>query len=324
VTAFILLLFTGIVWASHAPDPEVNIPYQGTLYDGSTAASGDYAFTFEIYDAETLGNQLHIEQPLLTVSSGLFAHVIGEDGDLFQSELRGEELWLQVSVEGASLGARQRVFPTPVAQTAQTAHSLTLTTDRTLPWVGWRDMIHMDTSGGHGAISLGDMFFGLHTNKSFYWADQSTQTYAMQLDTTNNTLTVANVTATNLTTTNANVNNISTRSGGTVAVNNTLDVNGLTVTDRLRVGQSGDGFGMIQHGTMGTCGGANVGSGAAVNFSPVYSSIPRVFLTVGESDNSGCTSVRLWGMSNTGFTVQPYVGGTLQACDCIHWMAIGQ
>lgn len=319
LSAFTLLLFTGVVWAAvHPVDPGVHIPYQGTLYDGVGAATGDYELTFELYDAESAGTQLFTETVTIPVSAGRFAHVIGSSNALVRSELAGRTPWLQITVEGAVLGTRVRVYPAPTATTAMTGHNLSLTTERALSWLGWNDMVHLDDSAGHGAISLGDMFFGLHSNKSFYWADQSLQQYAMQLDTTNNTLTVTNVQTNTLTT-------------EFMFVNTVLDVNGPTVTDNLRVGAGGSLWGTVRSGTAGVCGDGNAGTqvggagtGTAVTFGFTYGSSPLVLAQPHEWDNNGCTSTRVTAVSTTGFTVQGWHDASQTACDCVQWIAIGQ
>jgi hypothetical protein len=316
LTGFTLLLFTGVVWASHSPDPSIRIPYQGTLFSAETPASGEYEFTFELYDAETLGTQLHIETVDLTVSNGLFAHVIGDAGDLAQSEIRDSNLWLAVTVEGASLGGRQRVHAAPMATTASTAHSLTLTTDRTSAWADWSDYIHMAT--GAAAITAGDMLFGLHSNKTFYWADQSNAAYSMQLNTATNTLSIDSVQASSVTT-------------GFATVNTVLDVNGHTVTNFLRVGSGGTLMSTMRAGTTGTCGDGNGGTqiggsagGTTQSFGFTYSSPPLVIAQPHEWDASGCTSTRIIKVTTTDFTIQSWHDNVLAACDCVQWLAIGQ
>lgn len=68
----------------------------------------------------------------------------------------------------------------------------------------------------------------------------------------------------------------------------------------------------------------NAGSSGNVTFSKPFSNPPIVFLQVDESgSNSGAVTVRIIARSVTGFAWNSWVGGTLAASDCIHWIAIG-
>lgn len=81
----------------------------------------------------------------------------------------------------------------------------------------------------------------------------------------------------------------------------------------------------VQSGVIGTCNGTDHSSQAAsVTFSPAFASAPVVMLTVGETDDAGCTSARIRGINNTSFAWRSYSGVNSQPCDCIHWIAIGQ
>lgn len=80
--------------------------------------------------------------------------------------------------------------------------------------------------------------------------------------------------------------------------------------------------GQMQRGRIGTCTNNSTGTTGSVTFATAFSAIPIISVSPIELDNSGCTSVRIIAHSTTGFSWNSYVGGTLQACDCINWTAI--
>jgi hypothetical protein len=95
----------------------------------------------------------------------------------------------------------------------------------------------------------------------------------------------------------------------------------VVTTNLLSVG-NGTGFRRIQAGTYGNCAVPNsAGSNAVVTFPMAFTSTPIVIAQPEEPDGSGCTSVRIKARSLTTFEFQSWTGGTLTACDCIHWLA---
>lgn len=81
------------------------------------------------------------------------------------------------------------------------------------------------------------------------------------------------------------------------------------------------GMGNFQKGVIGSCAASSAGSSGSVTFPTAFAGTPIVQMTVVELDDSGCTSVRLRAISATGFSWNSWVGGSLAACDCIHWTA---
>ena len=81
----------------------------------------------------------------------------------------------------------------------------------------------------------------------------------------------------------------------------------------------------IETGTIGSCQSAGASSSGSVVFASPFAAPPRVFLTADESfDNDGCIAARVSARSETGFSWSSYGTISLLACDCIHWLAIGE
>ncbi len=130
------------------------------------------------------------------------------------------------------------------------------------------------------------------------------------------TLDVDTVSATTIGTETLSSTSVTTNSLNTA----TAVANALTLT-----GSPNQPLYSVQSGVIGTCNGTDHTSQAAtVTFTTPFSSPPIVMLTVGETDDSGCTSARIRELTNTLFRWRSYQGTTTDACDCIHWLAIGQ
>lgn len=107
-------------------------------------------------------------------------------------------------------------------------------------------------------------------------------------------------------------------------VNGTLSATRVE-TNELMVGSGGSVMRKVVTGTIGTCSIPNsAGSGSIISFGTSFSTPPIVFAMPEEPDVSGCTSVRIRSRSTTAFEFQSWTGAALTACDCIHWIAIGQ
>lgn len=104
------LLYAGTLWGQST--------YQGQLNDGGEPYNGTVDLSFQLYDEETGGNTVGVEQQVDGVA------VIG---GLFQAEFflpgtdYGEELWLEVIVDGQILSPRQKVTAAPWAKHADRA-----------------------------------------------------------------------------------------------------------------------------------------------------------------------------------------------------------
>lgn len=80
---------------------------------------------------------------------------------------------------------------------------------------------------------------------------------------------------------------------------------------------TGDRLGRVEFGVAGNCSSHSIGPGpVSVTFEGVFPSTPLVFTQPVEPDQNGCTSVRIDGVSQTGFSLQTWTGGSPQACGC--------
>lgn len=114
----------GIQVAESTEAPLANIggaiTYQGTLSDDGSPASGDYEFSFELYDDLAAGVQVGATiSQVLTVDDGLFTAML-DFGNVFD----GEALYLEIGVrpDGSAdpltiLSPRQALTPAPYALT---------------------------------------------------------------------------------------------------------------------------------------------------------------------------------------------------------------
>jgi hypothetical protein len=107
------LLFAGIVGAQQPQLPEFT--YQGRLQHNGAPANGEFDLTFALFDAESGGNQVGatIAEPDFPVVDGLFTVSLA-----FPGAFVGDQLWLEVSIDGQILSPRKTISTTPVAQFA--------------------------------------------------------------------------------------------------------------------------------------------------------------------------------------------------------------
>ncbi len=89
--------------------------YQGRLAESGMPANGNFNLAFALFDESVGGNQVGatINEPAFPVTDGLFTVSLA-----FPGAFTGNQLWLQVSVNGLALLPRQAVSATPVAQFA--------------------------------------------------------------------------------------------------------------------------------------------------------------------------------------------------------------
>lgn len=108
-----VLLLSATVSAQTAQLPDFT--YQGRLTQNGLPANGAFDLGFTLYDAATDGNMVGASQsePGFPVSDGLFTVSLA-----FPGAFSGDQLWLEVSVNGQPLLPRQPVSTTPVAQYA--------------------------------------------------------------------------------------------------------------------------------------------------------------------------------------------------------------
>jgi hypothetical protein len=118
---FALSLLIAVLGCSLLPAAAQAIPqlpdftYQGRLMQNGAPANGDFDFTFKLYDAEENGQQVGatVTESNFPVSNGLFTVSLA-----FPGAFTGNQMWLQVTVEGVALLPRQAIATTPVAQFA--------------------------------------------------------------------------------------------------------------------------------------------------------------------------------------------------------------
>jgi len=92
------------------------IPVQGRLTDASgNPLSGTYTIDFYLYDALTDGNLVCDDDANndVPVSDGLFTWEIW--GDCGSDAMNGQQLYLEIRVEGETLSPRQPIYPVPYA-----------------------------------------------------------------------------------------------------------------------------------------------------------------------------------------------------------------
>lgn len=117
--AFALVLSFG----AHAVAAQIaqlpDFTYQGRLAQNGQPANGAYDLTFALYDDAVAGNMVGTVQsePQFPVVDGLFTVSLA-----FPGVFTGNQLWLDVSVNGQSLSPRQAIATTPVAQYAMSGN----------------------------------------------------------------------------------------------------------------------------------------------------------------------------------------------------------
>lgn len=97
-----------------------NLTYQGRLDASGAPFTGSVAMEFQLYDSETGGNPVGpaLKRSSVEVADGLF------QVDLDFGAVFGGTRWLEIAVDGSTLGSRQRVSPTPTAIRADTLDGL--------------------------------------------------------------------------------------------------------------------------------------------------------------------------------------------------------
>jgi hypothetical protein len=111
----VLLLAVASGAAFAATPQSTAFTYQGSLSANGQPANGNVDLTFALFDAATNGNQVGstLTQPQYPVAQGLFTIDLN-----FPGAFTGNQLWLQVTVNGTPVLPRQAVNTTPVAQYA--------------------------------------------------------------------------------------------------------------------------------------------------------------------------------------------------------------
>jgi len=110
--------------ASEAVPVSTSFTYQGRLSDGAVPANGSYDFSFAIYDAPSVGNQVGstLTNSAVLVSNGLFTVLL----DFGPGAFAGDARWLEVGVRSGSnsfsiLHPRQPITAAPYSLQALNA-----------------------------------------------------------------------------------------------------------------------------------------------------------------------------------------------------------
>jgi hypothetical protein len=109
------------------------IAFTGRLSDANGPVDGSVSLTLELYSAETNGTQLWAETHTTMARQGLIAIGMGDVTPLDPTDFDGADVWLEVAVDGQTLGPRLAVRSVPfalhaavadVAESAETASTV--------------------------------------------------------------------------------------------------------------------------------------------------------------------------------------------------------
>src|SRR5262245_47553915 len=103
-----------------------SITYQGQLKNAGQPANGNFNLVFTLWDAAGSGSPpsggLQIgspdNEPRTPVSNGLFTVQLNDTNQFGATAFDGNARWLQISVNGTTLGPRQLLAATPYAMYA--------------------------------------------------------------------------------------------------------------------------------------------------------------------------------------------------------------
>jgi len=112
-----MLLLSIALFAGQAlADPQVEeFTYQGHLQLNGQPADGTFPMTFALFDASSAGNPVGaiVSKGAVNVNGGSFTVNLSYPG-----AFTGQQLWLEIAVNGQTLASRQKVTATPVSQFA--------------------------------------------------------------------------------------------------------------------------------------------------------------------------------------------------------------
>jgi hypothetical protein len=116
----LILCMSALAGICHAAAQIEQFTYQGRLQLNGQPANGSFPMAFTLFDASTGGNQVGSTITLnpVSVSDGAFAANLSYPG-----AFTGTQLWLDITVNGQALAARQAITTTPVAQFAMNGGS---------------------------------------------------------------------------------------------------------------------------------------------------------------------------------------------------------
>jgi hypothetical protein len=127
VTRLVLaLLVVGTLAAAARADVPSTLTFTARINDGSTALGGAHNFVFRLFDAETAGTERWAETHTnIDVEQGLVTVALGSHSPLTPAVLTGEPLWIEVTLDGATMAPRLPLRSVPYASRAGDAATLT-------------------------------------------------------------------------------------------------------------------------------------------------------------------------------------------------------
>jgi hypothetical protein len=168
------------------------ISYQGRLTSpGGSPLNGSFTMRFVVYDDEVAGSALWDSGNMnVTVENGLFNVQLGVD----QSDFDGQELWLNIIVDGQTLSPRQEILPAPYALSLRPGADIVgdsiSAADATLagyaPATG--TALYADANGGAGLFGDSENNYGVWGSSNNSWGGYFTSSggYGIRVNTDGN------------------------------------------------------------------------------------------------------------------------------------------
>jgi len=104
-----------LVGPAPADYPDLGFTYQGVLTEDGSPVNGQVNIDFSLYDVEAGGVPIATADPgMIDVSEGLFTVAV-DFCDAGCDLLWGQNLWVEITVEGETLTERQQLRPAPAA-----------------------------------------------------------------------------------------------------------------------------------------------------------------------------------------------------------------
>ena len=118
-----LLLLSGLLLTTTVSAAPTSLTHSGRLLDSTgLALSGPHDITFSLYDAPAGGSEIWSETQTLDLEGGYFSAVIGDDITL--EDLDRDDIYVEISVDGAASPGRQPLTAVPYARIAESAQSV--------------------------------------------------------------------------------------------------------------------------------------------------------------------------------------------------------
>lgn len=118
----VLPVLAVLVMPSAARAVPQELAHQGELYDADGPVTDTVEFSFRLFDAETDGTEVWLEERTIDVVDGLYAVLLGAQTPIAQVLADEPALWLEITVDGGEpLLPRHPVASAPYAILADTA-----------------------------------------------------------------------------------------------------------------------------------------------------------------------------------------------------------